>query len=100
MKTAKFIKVLDGFTGDARLYELSEPAQYDTPWNDDDPPAKNTAFVIVSATIGPYSGPETYIFPSNSDGEVVDRGELDGSYRGALNHERALNNAGYTLEAQ
>ena len=50
MKTARFVKKCDWGTGDARLYELSEPVEYDKPWDDDDPPAKKTKFVAVSAT--------------------------------------------------
>jgi len=81
-KTATFVKNLDNFTGDARLYKL-------------DPPMDGNQYVVVSATIVPFSGPETCIFPSNEDGKVTSWGELYGSFRGGLDHQQALENAGY-----
>ena len=94
---AKFIKNCSGFTGDARLYELSEPIEYDKPWDETCPFAKETKFVVVSATIV-STKPETYIFAANKDGRVIDWGELDGSYQGGLSHEEALTGAGYLVE--
>lgn len=44
-----------------------------------------------------FSGPETYIFPANEDGKVVHWAELEGSFRGGLDHERALRNAGFEV---
>lgn len=86
MKTATFVRKLDGFTGDARLYSLSEPI------------GNKYSHVVVSATVVPFGiGPETYIFPADVDGKVIDWGELDGSFRGALDHEQALNDAGYSV---
>lgn len=99
MNTAKLIRKLDGsWSGDARLFELSQPIEYDKPWNETEPPAKKTCFVIVSATIAPFSGSETYIFPATKEGEVISWGELDGSYRGGLSHEEALMGAGYKVQ--
>lgn len=93
MKTATFVKKLvDGFTGDAKLYKLSEPMEYG--WDE----KKKTDFVIVSATNVIFSGPETYIFPASEDGKIVDWGELDGSFQGGLDHERALAGAGYEIK--
>lgn len=54
-------------------------------------------YVIVSAAVVPISGPETYIFAANKNGQVTDWIELPGSFRGALDHERALRNAGYEV---
>ena len=54
-------------------------------------------YVVVSSTTA-YGEAETYIFPSNKNGEVVDWGELRGSTRGVYNHETALNNAGYEVK--
>lgn len=84
MGTAMFVKKLEGFTGDARLYKVS-------------PPLEGNAYVVVSATVAAFSGAETYIFPGNEKGEVVEWGELEGSFRGALDHEKALANAGYMI---
>ena len=89
MKVATFIKDLDGFQGEAKLYKL-------------DPPMENgdgkTEYVAVSAVMAMFSGPETYIFPANEKGEVTSWGELDGSFRGNLDHEQALENAGYSVK--
>lgn len=99
MNTATKVKELDGFNGHAALYKVEPPMEYDKPWDDDDPPAKTTDFIVVSAASVVFSGPETYIFPANEDGEVIDWGELDGSFKGGLDHSSAIEGAGYTLSA-
>ena len=71
--------------GNASLYRLT-------------PPLQKHKYVIVSAVVAPYSGAETYIFPANKQGEVTDWGELEGSFRGSLDHLTALENAGYDIE--
>lgn len=91
MKTARKIKDLAGFTGAAALYELSDFIEVEGT-------DEIFSHVVVSATVAPYTGPETYIFPANADGKVEDWGELPGSYRGGLDHEQALRNAGYEIE--
>lgn len=54
--------------------------------------------VIVSATVVQFSGPETCIFGADLDEEdVVDWGELAGSFRGGLDHKYALQLAGYEV---
>ena len=71
----------------------------DPPMVDDHYDGSRTEYdhVIVSATDVMFSGPETYIFPANPDGTIASWGELDGSFRGALDHEQALTNAGYSI---
>lgn len=66
---------------------------YDTEQNQ-----KSTEYVIVSAANVYFSGPETYIFPADEEGKIVDWGELEGSYKGGPSHERALRNAGYEVK--
>lgn len=94
-KTATFVRALSGWRGDARLYRLSEPLAPD--YGEERTPAE---YVIVSAVVAAYSGPETYIFPATADGAVVNYGELPGSFRGALDHAAALDNAGYAIAAE
>lgn len=53
-----------------------------------------TSYVVTSATVVFFSGPETYIFPADKDGEVLGWMELPGSFRGAFDHERAIANVG------
>lgn len=94
---ATFIKDLEGYPGKAKLYKVDPPMKYDEPWDDDGPPAKETNFVVVSAA-SKLVTPETYIFPADENGEIEDWGEMDGSFKGAFDHERALRNAGYGIK--
>ena len=95
-KTATKIKDLEDFTGRAALFRLSQPVAYDYDW-DTEQYKSETEFVVVSATDVMFSGPETYIFPASEDGEIVNWSELDGSFKGALDHELALRNAGFEV---
>lgn len=84
-RVATLVKAnLAGATGVAHLYLL-------------DPPLASGEYVRVSATVVPFSGAETYIFPADESGQVIDWGELDGSYRGGLDHAEALRGAGYEV---
>tara|TARA_R110002012_G_C11604390_1_gene607600 strand:+ start:153 stop:380 length:228 start_codon:yes stop_codon:yes gene_type:complete len=40
---------------------------------------------------------ETFIFGSDEDGKIKSFLELPGSYQGGLDHQKALNNAGYDI---
>jgi hypothetical protein len=84
MNTAKFIGKGKRFRGDARIYQM-------------DPPYHGSEYVAVSGTDVPFSGAETYIFKSDENGKVSEFGELPGSFRGEINHVRALKNAGYEV---
>ena len=85
MHKATFIRAVEGFRGDARLYRLT-------------PTLDGCKFVIVSATSLPFiGGCETFIFPASSEGEVTNWGELDGSYKGGMDHIEALKRAGYSV---
>ena len=79
--TAEFVTDCPKWKGDARLYQLSEPV---------DTYVGTTEYVVVSAVDVPYSGPETYVFAASKDGEATSWSELDGSFEGALDHDRAL----------
>jgi hypothetical protein len=94
MKTANFLRMLDGFNGDARLFELSHPLAYRI-WNSETKSDEThlTSYVAVSATSTFET--ETYIFPCDSTGKVTNWGELPSSYRGGLDATRALKGAGY-----
>ena len=82
----KRIRAIEGMRGKAVLYELDEEISYRGN-NDED---EKTNFVIVSAVVAPHTGPETYIFPSNEAGAIVDWCEISGSYRGGLCHTKAM----------
>jgi hypothetical protein len=77
----EMIRKLDGFTGDARLYKLATPVDYQ---------GRTTEYVIASATVVPFGGPETYIFAADKDGNILNWLELPGSYKGGLDHEEAM----------
>lgn len=93
--TATKLRNLPNSRSDAALYRLSEPVPYG--WNKD---AGTTKYVVVSAVVAPYSGPETFIFPADKDGKILLWAEMDGSFRGALDHEAAIRNAGWTLASE
>jgi len=85
---ATFIRQLEGWRSDARLYHLDPAISFET--IDD---MGKTDYVIVSAAR--MMGPETYIFPARKDGTAINMLELSGSFRGSLDHAQALLNAGY-----
>jgi hypothetical protein len=93
MKTAIFIRDLPTTRTGAtqKLWRLSEPLV--------DEVGKGFNYVVTSAVNAPFSGsgPETYIFPADTTGKVLDWLELPGSFRGALDHERAIRGAGYSI---
>lgn len=94
MNTATYLGPAYGrWTGDARQYRLSAPARFG--WREDD--SGVTEHVIVSATHAMYTGPETYIFPADAEGNLLEWSEMEGSYRGGLDHAEALRRAGYVV---
>jgi len=89
MKTAKLVKVLppaeNGMVVKQTVYKLSTPLDgYD--------------YVVSSAANVWDSGPETYLFGCDKDGNIEDWGELHGSFRGRLDCEEAIKKAGYIIE--
>lgn len=95
--TATFVKdVSENFTGSAKLWKLSYPVNYG--WgNDEEDGGKKTNYIVTSAAVVMFSGAETYIFPSDEIGNVIDWGEMNGSFRGSLDHEQAIENAGWVV---
>ena len=92
-KTAKFVCDLKGWNGYARLYRLQPRFEF----TDYDDTTIKVEHVVVSAIVAPFSGAETYIFKCNKHGENVQFSELPGSFRGALDHEAALDGMGYQV---
>ena len=97
METATFVKDLKGWLGIAKLYKLSKSVKFDIPYAEDDLPAKETSFVIVSSAVSMVTGPETFVFPADEEGKVMSWGELKGSFRGNPDHKKALRRAGYKM---
>ncbi len=95
-KTATFLRDVskqNRARGVQKLYQVTPPMKSQD-WNGN---AAEYQYVIVSAVDVMFSGPETYIFPATAGGEIAEWGELEGSFKGALDHEKALHNAGYTV---
>lgn len=92
---AEFIKdVSKDFKGTAKLWRITPPVVY-TEWTDDSGEISlETEYVITSATNAMFTGPETYIFPADSEGNILNWTELPGSYRGGLDHELAISQVG------
>lgn len=90
MPTATYIKAVippapnELWTVKQKLYKL-------------EPPMDGAEYVVVSAADLPMCGPETYIFPSTTNGDITNYGELSGSQKGTLDHEKVLKDAGYTV---
>jgi len=98
MKTAQQIEITDAreWNGDARLYKLSVPMVAYS-WLDQR--TIECEYVVVSAANVPFSGPETYIFGCDANGNVSDWSELEGSFRGGHDHNAALEAAGYDVKS-
>lgn len=69
---AKKIRKLGGFAGTAYLYELHTGQR-----------------VVASATYVPLSGPETLVFPADSDGRVTSWTEIGGG-KNYMDCDRAI----------
>jgi hypothetical protein len=84
--TAEFIKDIDDTKSGVaqKLWRLSRPIEYG--WEDD---ADTTEYVVTSAA-GWGVIYETYIFPADAAGKIIDWGELDGSFQGGLDHDLAI----------
>ena len=94
MKTATLLKTQTSeANAEQRVYRL-DPPHVEADWEGEE---HTHDTVVVSAVYAMFSGPETYIFPGTADGEITDWGELEGSYRGGLDHEEALRGMGYEV---
>lgn len=85
---ATFVRNLSNFNGEAKLFRVEPAAAYDGD--------KTTEHVAVSKVCGAWAH-ETYIFPANERGEVIEWTEMDGSARGEHSHEDVLRSAGYSI---
>lgn len=86
---------LDG-PGFGAVYLVTPPMKWSDSW-EEDAPKYDASYVWVHAVDVPFSGPETYIFPCDEKGKVLDWCELEGSFRGRLDLEEALHRAGYEV---
>ena len=94
--TLEKVLIDKGAMGEMRLYRC-------------EPGGPLPEFVAVSAIAWPgaaggethpslvAAGPETYIFAADQAGNITDWMELEGSFKGAMDHEEALLGAGYEV---
>jgi hypothetical protein len=54
-------------------------------------------YVITSTSDNMITGQETYMFAADEKGNIIDWGELEGSYRGSLDHKKCFENIGYSI---
>lgn len=92
--TAKLIKDnLKGFNGHAAFYQVNPPM---TAVSWDDEPGEKHEFVVVSSA-NVEGRDETYIFPANKKGEIVDWSQMKGSDKDIYSHDAAFGNVGYNI---
>ena len=79
------------------LYMLTPPLKQYC-WHDEDEvcDCAKYKYVVVSG-VNVFGEPETYIFGADGEGEIVSFVELPGSFKGEINHEKALDYAGYEI---
>lgn len=96
-KTAQKFDTKPGqFRETAFFYKLSEPVEYDYDY-DTEKFLKETRFVCVSQANAFGSGYETFIFPADENGEVVDWSELEGSLRGYISPDQLMRECGWSV---
>lgn len=85
---ATFVKKADGFAEYAELFRLERPKTEN---------GVTFEFIVVPTIKEAFDThrPETYIFPANSNGEVLSWRELKGSFQGAMDISKALRDGGY-----
>jgi hypothetical protein len=97
-KTATLVKEQMSPVGAVqKLYRLNEAVHWGGDYEGDE--VGHSEYVLVSAVDAMFTGPETYIFPADAEGNVINWGELEGSYRGGYSHEEALRRVGYEIVA-
>ena len=74
-----------------KLWKVTPAVKYSHYDDDSNQTLVETSYVVTSATVAIFSGPETYIFPANENSDILDWMELSGSYRGGLDHDKAIN---------
>jgi hypothetical protein len=93
MPTATFIRRLESWKTDARVYQL------DPPLTDRDGIPRE--YVIASASLIAPDQVETYLFPADeeslADEDRLSNQEMRGSTQGTLSHHEVLRGLGYTV---
>ena len=87
MNIARKVRQIDGNRGEQFLWKMT-------------PPFEGHEYVITSGLESAIDTgrPETYIFAADETGEITAWNELEGSFRGPVDHAKALAGAGYTVK--
>lgn len=83
MNTATQLRIMPSAHGSVGLYQL-------------DPPWFGIRYVAVSGARTTFAL-ETYIFPADENGNILDWEEMPGSFKGAIDHAAALEGLGYDV---
>jgi len=83
MKTT-YLKDLNKGLGSQKLWELDEKMT-----TADGIDFKHVVSSAISSAPD-HGGCETFVFPADSNGEIIDWGELAGSQRGTLDHDLVI----------
>lgn len=67
-----------------KLWRVSSPFSYTG--HDD----TYTGEYVITSAVSVLGKPETYIFPADKNGNIVGWSELCGSFKGDLNHQKAI----------
>lgn len=99
-RIAFHIRDIGGFRGHASLYKLDPPFVSVDGLDADQ--IEMHEYVIVSAVdlpsvLSSYHSCETYVFPANADGQIVDFGEIAG-VKDVKDHQMALDEIEYRIE--
>lgn len=78
-----------------RLYKLSKLVSYKKGWGED-AEVCTSEYIVASAVQNSFAF-ETYLFPGDAEGYIVDFGELPGSQKGSIDIEQVLTEAGYLV---
>lgn len=84
MMNATFIRVVDGFAGDAALYSVTPPIDITVALEDG---TIGTSGLSVGHVIGVNFGDTYRVYGSNADGQIISTGEIaggEGSFADAL----------------
>ena len=91
MKAVDMGRVNRHARGDQRLYKVDPPIKG---WGSDG----GTLYEYVVASAADVFGePETYLFPADAKGNIVDWCELDGSQKGTLSQSDVIEDMGYEI---
>jgi hypothetical protein len=81
--TATFVKKMEKWRADGRLYRMS-------------PPYRGEKYVIASAAVL-HDDPEVYLFAADESGDTKTMLEMPGSQKGTTSHHDVLGDLGYTV---